>query len=28
MIIDFDPNKSARNEEERGLPFAAVERFD
>lgn len=28
MIIDFDPDKSARNEEERGLPFTAVERFD
>jgi uncharacterized DUF497 family protein len=28
MIIDFDPNKSDRNEQERGLPFTAVERFD
>ena len=28
MIIDFDPNKSARNEADRGLPFTAVQRFD
>ncbi|MGY4878522.1 BrnT family toxin [Vreelandella aquamarina] len=28
MIIDFDPSKSARNEQERSLPFTAVERFD
>ncbi len=28
MIIDFDPNKSARNDAERGLPFTAVQRFD
>lgn len=28
MIIDFDPNKSDRNEQERGLPFTTVERFD
>ena len=28
MIIDYDPNKSARNEQERGLPFTAAERFD
>lgn len=28
MIIDFDPNKSARNERDRGLPFTAVEHFD
>lgn len=28
MIIDFDPDKSARNERERDLPFTAVERFD
>ncbi|MCK0715961.1 MULTISPECIES: BrnT family toxin [Chromohalobacter] len=28
MRIDFDPNKSARNERERGLPFKAVEHFD
>jgi len=28
MIIDFDSNKSAQNEEERSLPFTAVERFD
>jgi hypothetical protein len=28
MIIDFDSNKSARNEQERGLPFTAAERFD
>lgn len=28
MIIDFDPNKSDRNEQERGLPFTAVESFD
>ncbi len=28
MRIDFDPDKSARNERERGLPFTVVERFD
>ncbi|MBZ9539793.1 BrnT family toxin [Modicisalibacter tunisiensis] len=28
MRIDFDPDKSARNERERGLPFTAVERLD
>jgi len=28
MRIDFDPDKSARNERERGLPFTAVECFD
>ncbi|WP_136066076.1 BrnT family toxin [Modicisalibacter radicis] len=28
MIIEFDPDKNARNERERGLPFKAVERFD
>lgn len=28
MIIDFDPEKSTRNETARGLPFTAVERFD
>jgi len=28
MIIDFDPNKSAQNEADRGLPFTAVQRFD
>jgi len=28
MIIDFDPNKSAHNEADRGLPFTAVQRFD
>lgn len=28
MRIDFDPDKSARNARERGLPFTAVERFD
>ncbi len=28
MIIDFDSNKSARNDQERGLPFIAVEHFD
>lgn len=28
MIIDFDANKSAKNEEERSLPFTAVELFD
>ena len=28
MLIDFDPDKSARNEQERGLPFTAVKRFD
>ena len=27
MKIDFDPNKSARNEKERNLPFSAVEQF-
>lgn len=27
MIIDFDPDKSARNERERGLPFTVMERF-
>ena len=28
MIIDFDPNKSAQNEADRGLPFTAAQRFD
>ncbi|GAB2788259.1 BrnT family toxin [Halomonas shantousis] len=28
MRIDFDPDKSARNERERGLPFTAAEHFD
>ena len=28
MRIDFDPDKSARNELERSLSFKAVERFD
>ncbi len=28
MIIGFDSNKSARNEQERGLPFTAAECFD
>lgn len=28
MIIDFDPNKSARNAKDRGLPFSVVEQFD
>jgi uncharacterized DUF497 family protein len=28
MRIDFDPDKSARNEQERGLSFSVVERFD
>ena len=28
MIIDFDPNKSERNELERDLPFTKVEHFD
>jgi uncharacterized DUF497 family protein len=28
MDIEFDPNKSARNDEERGLPFTAVAEFD
>ena len=28
MLIDFDPDKSDRNEQERGLPFTAVAGFD
>ena len=28
MVVDFDPDKSARNEAERGLPFYRVEDFD
>ncbi|MCG7599723.1 BrnT family toxin [Halomonas sp. McH1-25] len=28
MRIEFDPDKSARNERERGLPFTVAERFD
>ena len=28
MNIDFDSDKSARNKQERGLPFSPVERFD
>ncbi len=28
MRIDFDPDKSAKNERERGLPFTVAERFD
>ena len=28
MIIDFDHNKSARNDQERGLPFTAAAGFD
>ena len=28
MLIDFDPVKSLRNEQERGLPFEKVEVFD
>lgn len=28
MDIEFDPNKSARNDQERGLPFTAVAAFD
>jgi uncharacterized DUF497 family protein len=27
-MIDFDPAKSRRNADERGLPFEAVERFE
>lgn len=28
MLITYDPAKSQRNEEERGLPFTAAENFD
>jgi uncharacterized DUF497 family protein len=28
MDIEFDPAKSAKNEAERGMPFALVEEFD
>lgn len=28
MDIDFDPDKSLRNDQERGLPFTALEHFD
>jgi uncharacterized protein len=28
MTIDFDPPKSLKNAQERGLPFEAVERFE
>lgn len=28
MLITYDPAKSQRNEEDRGLPFTAAENFD